>query len=182
MREPFIAPTPAGVEESIAAFVRRRLGNEFLDYAIDPFVAGIYAGDPERISVPAAFPRLLALEQKYGRLIKGQIAGARERKKNAETAKNVAASFSFANGMQTFTDALARSLPRVTCGVRVVRMARNDDGIYVVEGDAADGPFSRRARTVVLGSRRRRGQRARSRRSHAPRPMPWPRSITRRSR
>ena len=150
MREPFIAPTPAGVEESIAAFVRRRLGNEFLDYAIDPFVAGIYAGDPERISVPAAFPRLLALEQKYGGLIKGQIAGARERKKNAETAKNVAASFSFANGMQTFTDALARSLPRVTCGARVVRLARNDDGIYVVEGDAADGPFTRRARTVVL--------------------------------
>ena len=44
--EPFIARTPAGVDESIAAFVRRRLGSEFLDYAIDPFVAGIYAGDP----------------------------------------------------------------------------------------------------------------------------------------
>src|SRR5207249_3692087 len=58
--EPFIAPTPEGREESIADFVRRRLGPEFLDYAIDPFVAGIYAGDPEQISVPAAFPRLLA--------------------------------------------------------------------------------------------------------------------------
>ena len=150
MREPFIAPTPAGVEESIAAFVRRRLGNEFLDYAIDPFVAGIYAGDPERISVPAAFPRLLALEQKYGGLIKGQIAGARERKRNAETAKNVAASFSFANGMQTFTDALAGRLPRVTCGARVARLARNDDGTYTVEGDAGDGAFARRARAVVL--------------------------------
>ena len=64
LREPFIAPTPPGVEESIAAFVRRRLGNEFLDYAIDPFVAGIYAGDPEHISVPAAFPKLHALEQR----------------------------------------------------------------------------------------------------------------------
>jgi oxygen-dependent protoporphyrinogen oxidase len=150
LREPFIAPTATGVEESIAAFVRRRLGNEFLDYAIDPFVAGIYAGDPERISVPAAFPRLLALEQKYGGLIKGQIAGARERKRNTETAKNVAASFSFANGMQTFTDALTGHLPRVNCGVRVTRLARNDDGTYTAECDGSGGPFARRTRAVVL--------------------------------
>ena len=71
LREPFIAPAPADADESIAAFARRRLGTEFLDYAIDPFVAGVYAGDPEQISVPAAFPRLHALEQKYGSLIKG---------------------------------------------------------------------------------------------------------------
>jgi oxygen-dependent protoporphyrinogen oxidase len=150
MREPFIAPTPAGVEESIAGFVRRRLGNEFLDYAIDPFVAGIYAGDPERISVPAAFPRLLALEQKYGGLIKGQIAGARERRKSAETAKNAAASFSFAGGMQTFTDALAAHVPDIRCGARVLRLGRSDDGTYTVEGDATGVPFARRARAVVV--------------------------------
>ena len=150
LREPFIAPTPAGIEESIAAFVRRRLGNEFLDYAIDPFVAGIYAGDPERISVPAAFPRLHALEQKYGSLIKGQIAGARERKRNAEKAKNAAASFSFAHGMQTLTDALTRNVARVRTGVRVTRLARGDDGTYTVEGDASGTPLVRRARAIVL--------------------------------
>ncbi len=82
-REPFVPPAPPDVEESIAAFVRRRLGTEFLDYAVDPFVAGIYAGDPERISVSAAFPRLHALEQKYGSLIKGQFQGARERRRAA---------------------------------------------------------------------------------------------------
>lgn len=150
LREPFIAPAPAGVEESIAAFVRRRLGNEFLDYAIDPFVAGIYAGDPERISVPAAFPRLHALEQKHGSLIRGQIAGARERRQNAEKAKNAAASFSFANGMQTLTDALARNVACVRTGVRVTRLARNDDGTFTVEGDAAGVPLVRRTRAVVL--------------------------------
>ena len=46
LREPFIAPAPADVEESIAEFVLRRLGREFLDYAINPMVAGIYAGNP----------------------------------------------------------------------------------------------------------------------------------------
>ena len=85
--EPFVPRTPPGIEESIATFVQRRLGTEFLDYAIDPFVAGIYAGDPERVSVAAAFPRLLALEQQYGSLIKGQVLGARQRRKNRKWQK-----------------------------------------------------------------------------------------------
>ena len=125
LREPFVARGPAGVEESVGAFVRRRLGSEFLDYAIDPFVAGIYGGDPERISVSAAFPRLLALEQKYGSLIKGQILGARERRRNKEAAKNAAASFSFRGGMQTLTDALARALAPIVYDVSAHRVARD---------------------------------------------------------
>jgi len=148
LREPFIAAAPPHVEESIADFVRRRLGDEFLDYAIDPFVAGIYAGDPERISVPAAFPRLHALEQQYGSLIKGQINGAKARRRNPEQAKNAAKSFSFKPGMQALTDALARAVGNVTTGVRVERMARN--GGYVVEGMRDGEAVTRRARAVVL--------------------------------
>ncbi len=108
LKEPFVG---RGVgEESIADFVRRRLGDEFLDYAINPFVAGVYAGNPEQLSVRHAFPKLYALEEKYGGLIKGMIRGARERKKRAETAKDRAKMFSFVRGMQTFPDAIARSL------------------------------------------------------------------------
>ncbi len=151
MREPFIAPTPPGVEESIAAFVRRRLGREFLDYAIDPFVAGIYAGDPDRISVKAAFPRLLALEQKYGSLIKGQFLGARERRRNKEVAKNAAKSFSFRAGMQTLTDALARRLAHLECGVRVRRVTRGPDG-FVVEGTRGGDAVVFTARSVVIAA------------------------------
>ena len=151
LREPFIAPTPPGVEESIAAFVRRRLGHEFLDYAIDPFVAGIYAGDPDRISVKAAFPRLLALEQKYGSLIKGQFLGARERRRNKEVAKNAAKSFSFRAGMQTLTDAIARRLAHLECGVRVRRVTRGPDG-FVVEGTRGGDAVVYTARSVVLAA------------------------------
>jgi oxygen-dependent protoporphyrinogen oxidase len=152
LREWFVAPTPQGVEESIATFVRRRLGNEFLDYAIDPFVAGIYAGDPEQISVAAAFPRLLALEQNYGGLIKGLILGARERRNNKEVAKNTAKTFSFRNGMQTLTDGVASKLARIECGARVRRVAREDDGTFRVEGEKDGAPFVRRARAAVVAT------------------------------
>jgi protoporphyrinogen/coproporphyrinogen III oxidase len=148
--EIFVPPAPAGVEESIADFVRRRLGAEFLDYAIDPFVSGVYAGDPERISVSAAFPRLYALEQKYGSLIKGQIMGARERKKSAEKAKNTAGSFSFLGGMQALTDALAASVGRIETGVNVRRIEQGRDNVWTVAGARGSEPVVRRARAVVL--------------------------------
>jgi len=151
-REPFIAPAPGDAEESIAAFVRRRLGTEFLDYAIDPFVSGVYAGDPERISVRAAFPRLHALEQKYGSLIRGQIGGARERKQRGEKAKNAAGSFSFRRGMQTLTDALARGVDRVETGVRVERIERATDATWTVAGIRGGEPVVRRTRIVLLAA------------------------------
>jgi oxygen-dependent protoporphyrinogen oxidase len=148
--EPLFARQPAGEEEVIAHFVRRRLGREFLDYAIEPFVAGIYAGDPERLSVPAAFPKLHALEQRYGSLILGAILGARERRKRAETAKNTAKSFSFRHGMQTLTDALARGAGSVTLGARVVSLTRQPDGSFSVVFDKDGETITRYSRAVVL--------------------------------
>jgi oxygen-dependent protoporphyrinogen oxidase len=151
-REPFIAAAPPQAEESIAAFVRRRLGNEFLDYAIDPFVSGIYAGDPEQISVPAAFPRLHALEQKYGSLIRGQIMGARERRKNPEKAKNAAKSFSFDRGMQVFPRALAGHLAHYLPGTRVESIARRPGGDYEVRALRAGVPVTFAARALVVAA------------------------------
>jgi oxygen-dependent protoporphyrinogen oxidase len=81
-----------------------------LDYAINPFVAGVYAGNPEQLSVQAAFPKLYALEKKYGGLIKGQILGARERKKRSEKAKDRSRLFSYRRGMQTLPEAIGKAL------------------------------------------------------------------------
>jgi len=110
LREPFIKPQRDGVEESIGQFVVRRFNQEFLDHAIDALVAGIYAGDPNALSLPHAFPKLKALEDNYGSMIKGQIFGARERKKRGETAKDRAAKFSFDEGLQVLPDTLAAQL------------------------------------------------------------------------
>ena len=66
------------------------MGKEFLDYAINPFVAGVYAGNPDELSVKSAFPKLYELEEKYGGLIVGTIKSIRERKKRAEKSKQSA--------------------------------------------------------------------------------------------
>jgi len=110
IKEPFIKASPPDVEESLAQFVKRRLGQEFLDYAINPMVAGVYAGDPDRLSVKHAFAKLHALEQKYGSLIKGQLLGGRERKKRKEVAKDRAKMMSFDQGLQVLTDALGAAV------------------------------------------------------------------------
>ena len=150
MLEPFKAPSDPAVEESIAAFVRRRLGHEFLDYAIDPFVSGIYAGNPEQISVKAAFPKLHALEQRWGSLIKGQFLGAAERKRAKETAKNTAKSFSFDQGMQTLPHALAVALGGVQYQTRATRLTRDAQGVFTVHAEQQGQAVAWRARSVIL--------------------------------
>jgi oxygen-dependent protoporphyrinogen oxidase len=110
VREPFVPARRDGVEESIAEFVTRRLNREFLERMVDALVAGIYAGDPHKLSVQHAFPRLKALEDKYGSLIKGQIAGARERKKTGEISRDRAPKVSFDEGLQVLPDGLAAQL------------------------------------------------------------------------
>jgi oxygen-dependent protoporphyrinogen oxidase len=132
--------------------VRRRLGHEFLDYAIDPFVSGIYAGDPEQISVKAAFPKLHALEQRWGSLIKGQFLGARERKRAKETAKNTAKSFSFLGGMQVLTDTLAAAVGGVVLQTRATALERDLQGVYTVRADQQGQAVSWRTRRVLLAT------------------------------
>ncbi len=129
LREPFVNPRRDGAEESIAQFVTRRLNQEFLDHAIDALVAGIYAGDPHKLSLPHAFPRLKALEDKYGSLIKGQIFGARDRKKSGEVAKDRAPKFSFDEGLQVLPDALAALLgDSLKLNTAVTKLTQTDDG------------------------------------------------------
>ncbi|RPI15207.1 MAG: protoporphyrinogen oxidase [Ignavibacteriae bacterium] len=108
-KEPFIW-SKSNEDETLADFTRRRLGDEFLDYAINPFVAGVFAGDPENLNVKTAFPKLYDLEQNYGGLIWGAFRSMRARKKSKEKSKQSAKTFSFKNGMQTLTDALYNAM------------------------------------------------------------------------
>ena len=139
--EPFVPARRDGVEESVAGFVVRRLGREFLDRAIDAMVAGVYAGDPRRLSIQQAFPKLAALEAKYGSLVKGQILGASERRKRGEISKDRAPKFSFDEGLQVLPDALAGRLgAAVRLGSSVTRAARNSEN-WTLDLRTDDGVF-----------------------------------------
>jgi oxygen-dependent protoporphyrinogen oxidase len=129
LREPFVPRRRDGVEESIAQFVVRRFNQEFLDHAIDALVAGVYAGDPHRLSLAHAFPKLKALEDNYGSLIKGQIFGAGARKRSGEVAKDRAPKFSFDEGLQVLPDTLHQLLgDAVKLNTAVSRLAQTADG------------------------------------------------------
>jgi oxygen-dependent protoporphyrinogen oxidase len=133
MREPFIGKTKDGYYQSIAEFVTHRLGKEFLDYAINPFVAGVYAGRPEELSVKSAFPKLYALEEDYGGLIIGTIRSIRKRKKSKEVSKQSAKMFSFKDGMKVFPEAITKKLgDRINTGVGVVSIRKTSEGNYGV--------------------------------------------------
>jgi oxygen-dependent protoporphyrinogen oxidase len=145
LREPFVPRRRDGIEESIAQFVVRRLNQEFLDHAIDALVAGIYAGDPHQLSLTHAFPKLKALEDNYGSLIKGQIFGARDRKKSGEVAKDRAPKFSFDEGLQVLPDTLAARLgDAVRLNTAVTKLTQTADGwaLTLSEGRVPRAPLT----------------------------------------
>ena len=94
----------AEAEETVAQFVRRRLGPEFLDYAVGPFVSGVYAGDPERLSVRAAVAKIYNLERDHGGLLRGALA-----KRNV-SGQPKGGIFSFAGGLGALPEAMAAKL------------------------------------------------------------------------
>jgi oxygen-dependent protoporphyrinogen oxidase len=150
MLEPFIPR--AKTEEDLAAFVRRRLGEEFLTYAINPFVAGIFAGDPGRLSVRHAFPKLHALEQKYGSLILGQILGAPERRRSGTVSKQNAKKFSFDDGLSVLTEALEKTLAaQIRLHTKVVAL-ENGDGGWSLTAEGPEGPVTARHCAILLVS------------------------------
>lgn len=91
--------------ESIASMVRRRLGDSFYDYAVNPFIGGIYAGNPETLVTRYALPKLYALEQGYGSFVRGALALSRTPKTERErqATKEI---FSFRGGFSTLIKSL----------------------------------------------------------------------------
>jgi oxygen-dependent protoporphyrinogen oxidase len=140
LAEPFIGRAPEGLEESIAQFVLRRLGREFLDYAIDPLVAGVYAGNPRLLSVSQAFPKLHRLEQRYRSLFLGQFLGARERKRTGEVSKQDAKKFSFDHGLQVLIEALQAGLDgAIETSTPIGGLRRTEEGWFVELERAGEG-------------------------------------------
>jgi oxygen-dependent protoporphyrinogen oxidase len=131
----------------------RRLGQEFLDHAIDALVAGVYAGDPHKLSVRHAFPKLEQIEARYGSLIKGQILGGRERKKRGEVAKDRAPKFSFDEGLQVLTDTLRGNLGediRLKCAVTSLK--QTNEGWTVLLSERGQESSAEHSAVIYAGT------------------------------
>jgi protoporphyrinogen/coproporphyrinogen III oxidase len=125
---------PPVADESVAAFVRRKFTSELLDRLAGPFVSGIYAGDPENISVRAAFPQLYQAEQRAGSVVRGLLghSGAKDGPRPGPALQ------SFREGNETLARALAADLGgALRCGMEVVEIRRQASG-FIATG-SADG-------------------------------------------
>lgn len=78
--EPFARSRPRGVDETIFGFGSRRIGKEATSVLIDAMVSGVFAGDVTRLSLAASFPKMAAMEEEHGGLVRAMVAGMRKKK------------------------------------------------------------------------------------------------------
>ncbi len=124
--EPFRKPG-TDPNESLASLVRRRMGESFLKYAVDPFILGIYSGDPEKLVTKYALPKLYNLEQKYGSFIGGAIKKSKEPKTDWDK-KATREVFSMKGGLRSLVNALADSVgkERITLNQTDLQIAHSN--------------------------------------------------------
>lgn len=137
--EMLISPKRDNEDETLADFARRRLGSEALERLIGPMVSGIFAGDPETMSVQSCFPRIYQLEQEYGGLIKAMAMLGRKKRAERKAGKQVASAAgpggvltSFSDGIQDLTDSLVKKLAgEVRTGNGVARIEAKEGGFLL---------------------------------------------------
>ena len=134
--ELFLPRSQSSSDESLGAFVRRRFGNEALERVAQPLVGGIYASDPDKLSLTATMPRFNEMEKSCRSIIYAMWSGQRQRAKNADFGSGARWSLfvTFADGMQELVDSLAERLPprttRLNCAV--TELTQNSDNTWVV--------------------------------------------------
>jgi oxygen-dependent protoporphyrinogen oxidase len=136
--EPFVPARRDGADESVWSFAARRVGRQAADRLIAPMMLGIFAGDAKKLSLPAAFPRLRALEEEHGGLVRGMLA--RRKAKGAGTPAGPSGVLtSFGGGLQTLPERLA-STPGVTVrtGVAVRAVAPRAGGGWTVTTEGGE--------------------------------------------
>ena len=115
--------------ESVASLAERRLGKSYVQYGVDPFLSGVFAGDPYKLPVRLALPKLYNLEQEYGSFIKGSIAKAKipKTERDRKATKKV---FSAKGGFSNLVNALANAIgnQNITTGAQGITINPEDEG------------------------------------------------------
>jgi len=131
--EPLVSPGFHFKDESLSEFAKRRLGEEALEVLIDPMVAGVYAGNPDHVSVRSTFPTIYHLEQKFGSLVKGMIGLSIEGKRKGGPAGPGGTLTSFKDGVNDLIDTLYVNLKEIVkLKAPVYRVFRTKKGYEVI--------------------------------------------------
>ncbi len=144
LAEPFISKSN-NPDQTVAEFVARRLGSEILDYAINPFVAGIFANNPDSLSLRHAFPIMHHLEQEYRSLITGSFSGAKKRKAEGRIPREL---ISFKGGIQQLPNVIASKLRSIHFNNEILSIEKRLEGWYLISENKQTGPFE----TVILNT------------------------------
>ncbi|GEM_PF-86626 len=151
LMEPFVGKTKKP-NETVSEFINRRFGNEFLEKAMEPFIAGTLASDPDLASAQHVIPRLTALEKKFGSISVGIIAHKITGKRTARNPE----SFSFVDGMQTLPEYLAHySNIGFHANINVQQLIQHKQAkqhYWQILADTAEGELHCKAHHVVLSS------------------------------
>jgi protoporphyrinogen/coproporphyrinogen III oxidase len=145
MREPLRRERPSG-DISIADFMRRQVGEEMLEMFVGPFVSGIYEGDPEKMSMPAAFPLIYKFAEAKGSVVRGALAHFRELKRKRKESgegkrpkRKPSALCSFRNGLAQLPGEISTKLgSKVRCGCEVSKIEVGQDGFRISTADRSE--------------------------------------------
>jgi oxygen-dependent protoporphyrinogen oxidase len=147
--EPFRKPG-TDPHETLAEMVKRRMGISFLEYAVDPFILGVYAGDPNILITKYALPKLYNLEQNYGSFIGGTIKKARREKKSERDKKATREVFSAQGGLSSLISGLGQSVGKENIILNSSGLKITKNGIeYLVSGKSGETEYSYRTKNVI---------------------------------
>ena len=148
----FIPKKESDEEESLADFVRRRLGEEALEKIAEPLVAGIHAGTPETMGLKSTFPRFLQIEEEYGSLIRGMLARrkmALQWQKRGGSKRTMFVTLK--GGLGEWIDCLREKIGEEVVNLKrkVVKVKRIEKGDYQIQ--LSDGAFLE-ADSIILAT------------------------------
>ncbi len=130
--EYFVPTQTDAADESLAAFAIRRFGREVYERLIQPLVGGIYASNPDQLSLQATLPRFIEMEREHGSLIRGALRGRASQKQRQASGSGAPYSLFVAprDGMSSLVEAIASRLPNgaVQCNSPVEDLTRNPEG------------------------------------------------------
>lgn len=147
-----VAPPELSARETVAEYTIRRLGPEVLHAMVEPFVTGVFAGDPRRLELATAFPRMQQLEREYGGLLRALVRIERERRRAARAGNPKPKTMirSFQSGMGELAGALEKSLQKVIVkNARAAAVIPQAGGDYLIQFDRRE---SARADIVVFAA------------------------------